>query len=158
MSGQTAFIALLRGINVGGNNKIGMTELREVCGGLGWRDVQTYIQSGNVVLRAKGTAAEIEQELEASIAAEFGLKISVVVRDAPSWQTYVKKCPFPAEAESAPNFLHLCLSKAKPAKDCVKQLQERAKNGEQIKLVGDALWIHFGGGVGKSKLSPAVGV
>jgi len=153
---MSVYIALLRGINVGGNNKIPMMRLREMGEELGWQNVQTYIQSGNVVLQAKGSAAEIEQQLEQAIEEEFGLKISVIVRDSKAWATYEKKNPFPKEAESAANFLHLCLSKSKPNKDAVKVLQEKAAAGEQIKLVGDALWIHFTNGVGKSKLTPAV--
>ncbi len=150
------FIALLRGINVGGNNKIPMTRLREMGEELGWQNVQTYIQSGNVVLRAKGTPAKVEQQLEDAIKEEVGLSISVIVRDATAWATYAKKNPFPNEAASTPNFLHLCLSKSKPNKDAVKLLQEKAAAGEQIKFVGDALYIHFAGGVGKSKLTPTI--
>ena len=100
------FIALLRGINVGGRNKLPMAELRALAEGLGWTDVRTYIQSGNVVFRAEAmttaldarpatdvrpaSAAEAEQgaysrlesELEDAIQERFGFSVPALVRSA----------------------------------------------------------------------------
>ncbi len=150
------FIALLRGINVGGHNKIPMPELRSICADLGWDDVQSYIQSGNLVFKAGTTPANLEDELERAIERRFGLSIPVIVRAGTDWSAYVKGNPYPQASQSEPNLVMLTFSKAPPKQDAVDGLRERALNNERIVQVGDALWIHYGGGVGKSKLSPAL--
>ncbi len=150
------FIALLRGINVGGHNKIPMPDLRSICTDLGWDDVQSYIQSGNLVFKASTTPANLEGELERAIERRFGLSIPVIVRAGTDWSAYVKGNPYPEASQSEPNLVMLTLSKAPPKQDAVDGLRERALNNERIVQVGDALWIHYEGGVGKSKLSPAL--
>lgn len=150
------FIALLRGINVGGHNKIPMAGLCSLCADLGWSDVQSYIQSGNLVFSANGTAAALEIKLERAIMEEFGFSIPVIVRAATDWPAYVKNNPFPAASEREPNRVMLGLSKTPPKPDAAKLLQERAANGEHIAQAGDAIWMHFKKGVAGSKLSPAL--
>jgi uncharacterized protein (DUF1697 family) len=155
-TGGSAWIALLRGINVGGRNMVPMPELRALCAGLGWREVQTYIQSGNLLFRAGGQGAGLETELERAIERRFGFAISVVVRAADAWPAYVEANPFREVSESAPNLVMLALSKAPPKRDAAERLAERAAAGERVVRVGDALWIHFGGGVARSKLAPSL--
>jgi uncharacterized protein (DUF1697 family) len=150
------FIALLRGINVGGNNKIAMPELRALCEELGWSDVQSYIQSGNLVFAAAGSAAEHEAALEAAILRHFGLAIAVMVRAGADWPAYVRGNPFPAASEREPNLVMLALPKLPPRPETLLQLRERAKNGELIEQAGDALWFHYAEGVARSKLAPAL--
>jgi uncharacterized protein (DUF1697 family) len=150
------FIALLRGINVSGRNKIPMPELRLLCGDLGWEKIQSYIQSGNLVFKSASTPAKLETELERSIGRRFGLSIPIIVRAAAVWPNYVRDNPYSDASQSEPNLVMLALSKAAPKQDAVKKLRERAVSGERIVQVGDALWVHFAGGVAKSKLSPAL--
>ena len=73
-------VALLRGINVGGHNKIPMAGLRDLCAGLCWQDVQTYIQSGNLVFTAAAKPAALETDLERAILDRYGFEISVIAR------------------------------------------------------------------------------
>lgn len=153
---MSKFVALLRGINVSGKNRVPMAELRQLCEDLGWSDVATYIQSGNVVFAGKSTAKTHEAELEQAIERGFGLSIPVLVRAAKDWPAYVGGNPFPQAAEAEPNRLMLCLSQRPPNDNAAEKLQERANDGERVKLVGDALWIHFAAGAGTSKLSPAL--
>jgi len=150
------FVALLRGINVTGRNKVPMADLRSFCGKLGWGDIQTYIQSGNLIFSAAGPEVSLESELEQLIQKRFGLTIPVIVRAGTSWPDYVKANPFPEASETAPNAVMMSLPKAKPNKGAVEQLRERAKNGERIAQVGDAFWIYFKEGVAQSKLSPGL--
>lgn len=150
------FIALLRGINVSGRNKIPMSELRSLCADLGWKNVQSYIQSGNLVFQANAAAVKLETALEQAIQRQFGLSIPIVVRAAAGWSGYVKDNPFPKESQSEPNHVMLALSKAAPKADAAEMLQERAVNGERIVQIGDALWVHYAAGVADSKLSPAL--
>jgi uncharacterized protein (DUF1697 family) len=154
--GMEKFVALLRGINVGGRNRIGMADLRALCGGLGWGEVETYIQSGNVVFMAEAAPAELEAALEAAIQQRFAMTIPVIVRSASGWPAYVAGNPFPEAAAAEPNRLMLMLSKGPPQPDAAAALQERARDGERVAAAGDALWVHFTSGSGTSRLSPAL--
>lgn len=151
-----SFIALLRGINVSGRNKIPMAELRSLCAELGWSEVQSYIQSGNLLFQASAAPARLEAELAGAIERQFGLSIAIIVRPAAAWPAYLRGNPYPDASQSEPNLVMLALAKGPPNRDAVDRLRERSAGGETIIQVGDALWLHFGSGVGKSKLSPAL--
>ncbi|HYN45300.1 MAG TPA: DUF1697 domain-containing protein, partial [Allosphingosinicella sp.] len=140
-------VALLRAVNVGGR-KLPMAELRALCAELGWRDVATYIQSGNVVFIADGTPDALEKTLEDAVAKRFGFDSPVIVRTAAQWAQYPPGNPFLRAAEDEPNRLMLLLSKAPPAKGAEDVIQARAVAGEQVKRAGDALWFHYPDGAG----------
>ncbi|HWD92415.1 MAG TPA: DUF1697 domain-containing protein [Verrucomicrobiae bacterium] len=150
------FIGLLRGINVGGNNRIPMADLRALCGKLGWGNVQTYIQSGNLTFSASGKPAALEATLQHAIEKRFSLSIPIIIRSAVDWPAYIRNNPFPEACKKEPHLVMLCLSKIPPKPDAAERLRERAAGGEHIGQIGDALWIHFADGVARSKLSPAV--
>src|SRR5690349_10681340 len=90
-------VALLRAVNVGGR-KLPMAELRALCEEIGWEDVATYIQSGNVVFATAGQAEAIEQRLEEAIAKRFGLDVPVIVRSAAEWAKLAAGNPFADES------------------------------------------------------------
>ncbi len=148
-------IALLRAVNVGGR-KLPMAELRDLCGELGWEDVQTYIQSGNLVFTAPGKGGELERKLEEAISRKFGMEVPVMVRTASQWAGYAAANPFPKAAEDEPNRLQLLVSKETPRADAAETLMKRAQAGEAVKAAGGALWFHFPDGVGTSKLTPSL--
>ena len=133
-----------------------MAELRALCGEIGWSEVRTYIQSGNVLFRAPGETAELEARLEDGIRERFGLAVPVIVRSGSEWPGLVASNPFDDAARDEPNRLMLCLSKEPPDPDCEQALQERAMDGERVRLVGQALWIHYAAGAGTSKLAPSL--
>jgi uncharacterized protein (DUF1697 family) len=151
-----AFIALLRGINVGGHNKIPMQELRALCEDLGFKRVASYIQSGNLVFESPSTRTRLEDALETAVEERFGVSVSVLVRPAKDWREYREGNPFPRAREKEPNRVMLVLTKQPPKQSGLEGLLPYAKGGERLQRVGDALWIHYKGGSGKSKLSPAV--
>lgn len=148
-------IALLRAVNVGGR-KLPMAELRALCAELGWEDVATYIQSGNLVFRATGKTEGHEEKLEAAIKDRFGLDVPVIVRTSAQWAHYVAANPFPEVAEAEPNRLQLLVSKRPPDSGAAAKLMDRARAGETVEAAGGALWFHFPEGVGTSKLTPAL--
>jgi uncharacterized protein (DUF1697 family) len=152
----STYVALLRGINVTGRNKIPMPELCGLCMHLGWADVQSYIQSGNLIFEAEDRPENLETELETAIKGHFDLSIPVLVRTAEDWPAYLANNPFPDASRSEPNLVMLALSKRPPNHDAVERLKARAHNYERVAQVSDALWIHFAAGVAKSKLSPAL--
>lgn len=148
-------IALLRAVNVGGR-KLPMAELRALCGELGWEDVETYIQSGNVLFSAPGRIEALESRLEEAIKDRFAMDVPVMVRTASQWAGYAAANPFPKAAEDEPNRLQLLVSKQALKEDAADKLMERALAGESVRAAGGALWFHFPAGVGTSKLVPAV--
>jgi len=150
------FVALLRGINVGGNKRVPMAELRTLATGLGWRKVGTFIQSGNLVFVSSGSSAALEAALEAALARHFGFSVEVIVRGASAWAGYAAGTPFPDAAAARPHRMLLGLSKLPPKPDAAERLRAYAKAGERIQVADDAIWIDFADGIGTSKLSPAV--
>ena len=156
MTALRSYVALLRGVNVGGRNAVPMARLREAVGTLGWSDVATYIQSGNVMFRTDRPLRSLESDFEEVIEDNFGLSIPVVVREAGRWAKYVKENPFPGESEAEAKWVLLALSKKSPAASAVAELEGKAANGERVMKVGDGIWIHFPEGSGRSKLTPTV--
>ena len=153
---RSVFVILLRGVNVGGANKVPMAQLRKTCAAIGCQHVETYIQSGNVVLSSDLAAASLEQQLEAAITEDFGIEVPVMVRSAARWRRYVKGNPFSTVAETEANWVLLCLSKRVPKASAATDLQQRATQGEVVVKKGDAIWIHYSQGIARSKLSPTV--
>lgn len=153
---MATFIALLRGINVGGHKLVSMAELRTLCSGLGFADVQTYIQSGNVIFSAQGTAASLETTLEKAIAQQFGFPVDTLVRAAQEWPAYIKGNPFVDACAKEPQLVLMALAKRTPCKEAVAALRERAKDGERIEAAGPAIWFHHPSGSARSKLTPSL--
>lgn len=145
-------VALLRAVNVGGR-KLPMAELRALCEEIGWDDVATYIQSGNVVFTVAGETEAIERRLERALAEGFGLDVPVVVRSAVQWATLAAGNPFATEP---PNRVMLLLSKARPADGAEKAIEGRGRNGERVRRIGDALWFHYPEGAGISRITPSL--
>src|SRR5690606_10813047 len=116
---------------------------------------QTYINSGNVIFRTNGDPVALGIDLERAMERRLGMTIPVIVRSARQWTEYARSNAFPEAAEREPNLVMLALSRSPPHEDAVTRLRERA-TVEQIERSGDALWIHFAGGSGRSKLTPAL--
>lgn len=144
-------IILLRAVNVGGR-KLPMAALRDLCRNDGIADIETYIQSGNLVFSASSAAAA-ENQIEALIEKNFGFKSEAIARTGKQWAVYARGSPF-ADADERGNLVHLGLAKERIAGDVVEKLRPKAIHGEEIVLRGDALWIDFRNGVGESKLMP----
>jgi uncharacterized protein (DUF1697 family) len=149
-------LALLRGINVGGHKQVPMAKLRELAKDAGLLDVQTYIQSGNVLFRSELPAIQVEQLLEAAIQSHFGFSVVVVCRSLKQWQHYAARNPFRDAEEQRPNLLHLGLPKRTPAAGAEQALAKYALAGERVKVDGDVVWLDFPQGVARSKITPAV--
>jgi uncharacterized protein (DUF1697 family) len=145
-------VALLRGINVGGNRKVPMAELRELAGELGFENPRTYVASGNLVFGASGTDKSLEAKLEKAIHARFGFAVDVMVRSKAEWSRYLASNPFREESKAAPNFVMLSIGKQPATDDHVAALRARAAENEKVERKGEVIWIWFGNGAGRSKI------
>ncbi len=151
---MTRYVALLRGINVGGNKKVPMAQLRTLVEGLGYTDVATLLQSGNVVFssKAKKKQALLEKQLEQAIAAEFGFEVSVLVRSRDELAEVIEANPLEGAEEAPSKFLVTFLA-AEPAPEVLKKLDPEAYLPDEFALVGRALYARFPNGIGRSKLA-----
>jgi uncharacterized protein (DUF1697 family) len=155
----TRCAAFLRGINLGPTNKIAMPRLRALAEGLGWSEVLTYINSGNLVFTADGTDLELAEALEQAIAAELGLRIDVTVRTEDQLRTLLAHNPFP---EGDPSRVTVAFLTGPPPAEAEQRVAALAADYEEFVFSGSEVWVHYAGGLGTSKLalqfSKAVGV
>jgi uncharacterized protein (DUF1697 family) len=153
----TKVIALLRAVNVAGNGKVSMAELTKLLTKLGYGNVKTLLQSGNVVFTAKEKAdAKLEATLEAAVAKALGANAAFVVRTAAEWDAIVSSNPFPEAATADPSHLVVMAFKSalKPAD--VTALQAAIAGRETVYAIGKNLYIIYPDGIGTSKLTNAL--
>jgi uncharacterized protein (DUF1697 family) len=154
---MTTYVALLRGINVGGNKLIAMAELRVVLAAMGLADVRTLLQSGNVVFRAPAQASgKLEARLETEAGKRFGFAPDFHVRTAGEWREVVRANPFPKEASADPGHLLVSFYKAPLDIALVKALQAAITGPEIVRCSGRHLYMTFPNGVGTSKAAVLV--
>jgi uncharacterized protein (DUF1697 family) len=153
---MTTYVGLLRGINVGGNKKVAMADLRELIAGLGFSDVKTLLQSGNVVFRGPARApAKLEAQLEAAFETRLGMKVDFHVRTADEWKAIVKANRFTAEALKDPGHLLVTCFKEPLDPANVKAMQAAITGREKLHADGRQLYMIFPDGVGNSKAALA---
>ena len=154
---MTTHIALLRGINVGGNKKVAMADLRDLLTQLGFADPRSLLQSGNLVFRSDGrTGADLERLLDAETEKRLGLKTEFFVRTAEEWQAVVACNPFPEEAERDPGHLLVMSLKEAPDVKAVEALQAAITGRETVRAVGRQAYIVYPDGIGDSRLTHAL--
>ena len=145
---MTAYVALLRAINVGGTGKLPMTDLAAMCEAAGHRGVKTYIASGNVVFASGKSEAEVKADLETRLEAYAGKPVGVMVRTAAEMVAVRDANPFP----DAPGnrVLAIFLDEAPPADTIAKAVG--GADEEEIALGSREIYVRYGDGMGTSKL------
>ena len=152
VSGATNInVALLRGINVGGKNKLPMKQLAAMFREAGCEDVRTYIQSGNVLFRADSSLAEgIPSLISDEIFGTFGYQVPVVIRTARELQEIVKANPFAAVEE---NQLLVFFLTDSPSREGIESLDPNHSPGDEFAVLGREVFAHYPNGVAGSKLT-----
>jgi uncharacterized protein (DUF1697 family) len=152
----TTHILLPRGINVGGNNKIGMAPLRAALEAAGYTGVKSYLQSGNVVVTARSASpATVARDVEKLVEREFGLQVKVVVRSRKQIEQVVAANPFTGVADVGKYyFVMFCDPAPDPAKLAHLDPAEFAPEG--WKLDGDTLYCWYAEGLRNSALEKAI--
>ena len=161
IGGMASHVALLRGINVGGRNKVPMAELREVAASLGHTGVSTYIQSGNVLFCTPETdTARLASALGEAVSEAFGVAVSVVVLSRAQLARILDSNPYPDEPK--PQYVHVVFLGAEPPPDLLDRIKaaenDAAAKGSRdtVTAVGEALFVHTPDGYGTSELAEAL--
>ena len=149
------FVALLRAINVGGTGILPMKELSALCTELGLEKIRTYIQSGNVVFASRLAEAKVRAALEQALTDKMGKRIDVIVRTAAEMRSILEANPFP----DAPPAKVAVVFRSDPASEGLLD-DLVVPGGEEVRLGGREIYIHYPYGMGRSKLKlpAAVGV
>lgn len=156
---MTVYVALLRGINVGGKNIIKMQDLKKALEAIGLCEVQTYIQSGNVLFKSDKDAETLRQLIEARIEAVFSISAAVILRTSDELEFIFGNCPFSSEeiaqAELAidAECLYVSLLARAPAQEKLKRLDTYADLNNQYCLIGRDVYLFLKDSIRNSKLA-----
>jgi uncharacterized protein (DUF1697 family) len=144
-------IALLRGINIGPRQRVSMPELRELIEGLGHTDVQTLVQSGNVVFTARAKPATLEKKLEQEIEKQLGVDPKVVVRTRDELAAAIEASPF--DVPPNPKNLHVTFLSGEPDAAAREQLEAADFGVDRLAFQGREIYIAYEDGMGRSDLA-----
>lgn len=150
---MTRWVALLRGVNVGGGNKVPMADLRRLCEGLGWTGVRSYIASGNLVFEAEGLAEELAADLRLAMVDGMGVDVPVLVLPGEAVRQAAAECPFDPEDGRKVHALFL-MGEVTVDRDLFESLKA---TGDGLELTPGVAWLHTPGGFGTSKLADRLG-
>lgn len=156
---MATFIALLRGINVGGKNTIKMAKLKQVFEAIGLYEVQTYIQSGNVLFKSNEDEESLRNKIEQEIKTVFGFTVIVVLRTLAEIEWILEHCPFSeeevkqAELSSDAESLYVALLAQDPTQDKIENLYLLRNESEDCIIVGREGFLLFRQSIRNSKLA-----
>jgi uncharacterized protein (DUF1697 family) len=144
---MTKYIALLRAVNVGGTGKLPMADLRTMCSEAGFVRIETYIASGNVIFESCAGPSDVKAGLEARLLAYAGKPVGVLVRTAAEMSAVLAANPFPA---AEPKYTYAIFLDQPPPADVLDRVT--GQNGEEMRISGREIFVHYGSGMGRSKL------
>jgi uncharacterized protein (DUF1697 family) len=146
------YIALLRGVNVG-QNILKMERLRELWSELGFKDVTTYIQSGNVVFEAEGARSNCSRVIEQKLAGKARLPVSVILKTPAELRAIIAGNPFLEERGIDTKRLHVTFLAAAAGKDAGRRLSALNAGADRFQVLGTEVYLHCPNGYGETKLS-----
>lgn len=149
---MTIYIALIRGINVGGHNLIKMQDLRNSLKSIGLGHVQTYIQSGNIVFQSEDKPEKLKLQIEQVIKSEFGFLVPVILRSSTEWEEIIKNCPYAVNSLSEGESIHLALLETEPTKACIQTLLTFKSKTEECYINGKEIYVYLQGSFHRAKL------
>jgi len=152
---MTTYVALLRGINVGGHTKVAMEDLRKLFAALGHGDARTYIQSGNVIFAAPGAEpSRLAKAIEKRIAQDLGVRVIVLLRTGDDLAEVLGHNPFSGR-ESDPTKLLVTFLAEAPGRERVAKLDKPAGEPAEFEVAGREVYLHCPNGYGRTKLNNA---
>lgn len=147
------YIALYRGINVGGKNSVKMESLRALHERLGHKGVKSYIQSGNIVFEASGSAEAIARKMVAEFSKEFGFEAKIVVVDGKRWAAMVKSNPYAKFAAKNPKAVHAAICQGERSAKGLQALLTKTGGNEAFAVGNGIVYLHAPDGFGTSKFA-----
>ena len=151
---MTTFVALFRGINVGGHHKIRMDELKDLHEALGFKDVIPYIQSGNVVFTSDDAdVARLRGHIEHGFEKSFGFHVEVFVRSLAELREIIEKNPFQNQPNRDSKWVAVLFLAARPETTAQEGLLKTYAGPEELFFTGQEVYIYYPNGMGRSKLS-----
>ena len=150
---MTAFVSLFRGINVGGNHLVKMTDLKALHEVLGLRNVTTYIQSGNVVFTCDTDAPQLQRNIEQAFVEKFGFHGHVLVRSSSELQNIVAKNPFQNQPSKELKWIAVMFLATQPDSTAQEDLFKTYNGPEEIFILGKEVYLYYPEGMGRSKLT-----
>ena len=145
---------MLRGVNVGSHNRIKMDALQKSVAGLGCEQVQSYIQSGNVVFRAaKQTPRALSKRMEECILAEFGISVTVITRTSNEMEAIIQSNPFLKERGVDLSSLHITFLSQSPNEAALKKLAAVETGEDEFRHLGEVIYLHCENRYSDTKLS-----
>jgi len=154
---MATYISLLKGINVGGNNLIKMVDLRKSYENLGFQNIRTYVQSGNVIFTIKETdSKELEQKISLQIKKDFGLEIPVIALTPDKLKQVIQSNPFLKEPDKEPDFFYVSFLNARPNLSEKKAIEDKIQNSEEIAFTDSTVYLYCPDGYGKTKLTNSI--
>ncbi len=156
------YAALLRGINVGGRHRVNMGELRQTMEEAGCTNVQTYIQSGNVLFESGIPEDGLRMALEALLEKRFGFPMPVVLRTDKQLQAILGNCPYTAEEieaaqiKSGTESLHVCMLHTEPEAKALEKVKALPDTGDRFHVCGRDIYLLLENGVHRSKLAERI--
>jgi uncharacterized protein (DUF1697 family) len=148
-------IALLRGINLGSHNRVSMPELRSALGEAGYEDVETLVQSGNIVFTSSKKPATLEREI-AKVVSGLGVDCAVVVRTRDELAEAIERNPIP-EGVQTPKLFQVTFFSGEPTAEAVEKLVAQDFGDERFEVVGREAYAWHPNGIQKSKLARELG-
>ncbi len=148
------YISILRGINVSGQKLIKMEALKKSYESLGFQNVTTYVQSGNVVFKTSETEPEkSEQLIYNQIEKDFGFEVPVIVLTAEKLKQVIDHNPFVIDPAKDPAFLHITFLSSKPESFDRSKIEEKKQDGEEISFTDEVIYLYCPNGYGRTKLN-----
>jgi uncharacterized protein (DUF1697 family) len=151
-SRMTSHIALLRSINVG-NNTLKMERLRNICQDLGFADVRTYVQSGNVLFSSRDKSSRLSELVENKLHGETRLPVSVIVKTVAQWKRVVDGNPFLKAAGTDLKTLHVTFLTKAASKAGLSALAAIESGADRWHAAADVVYLHCPNGYGRTKIS-----
>ena len=150
---MSVIISMLRGVNVGGHNKIKMEALRALYESLKLRDAQTYVQSGNVIFRTdERDMARLAKRIEDGIERKFGFRPDVILRTAAEVRDVIDRNPFAKRSGIEPGKLLVSFLASDPGEEAREKLRQMKCDPEELRIEEREVYIYFPNGMGRSKL------
>ncbi len=151
---MTDHVGLLRAVNVSGTGAIAMDDLRAVGVHLGFADVRTVRQTGNLLFRSPSTPARaLEARLARALEKQLGITTDCLVRTADAWRAVLDLNPFPAEATSDPAHLLVVFLKERPLPQSERRLRGSIRGRERVRVIGAEAFVVYPDGIGRSRLT-----